>query len=222
MRSSEARGILTTRSTSLAQRAGRHEIRFDIVKLHYLSPQLVISTSSLVDAIIQLIDKIVDVPVVKHVPRSWTSVVMLTSASDLGVQTVTASQVQYIVKLFVIAARTFQRRYNAKHQPSRQYRGLWMFVSSSVFDRVVNVLFTLREERSIALIGCSSCVPKAHCGRPCCVATTRACDLGEGQKTVDVPQVQYTQVPDLDDYFHRREHSNQLSSSHEPKRERSP
>ena len=174
-------------------------MRFDIVKLHYLSPQRVISTSSLVDAIVQLIDKIVDVPVVvqKHVPRSWTSVVMLTGASDLGVQTVTASQVQYIVKLFVIPARTFQRRYNAKHQPSRQYRGLWMFLSSSVFDRVVNVLFTLTEERSIALIGCSSCVSKEHCGRPCCVATTRAYDL-EGQKTVDVPQVQYTQVPDLD------------------------
>ena len=42
----------------------------------------------------------------------------------LGVQTVTASQVQYFVKLFVIPARTFQRRYNAKHQPSRQYREL--------------------------------------------------------------------------------------------------
>ena len=67
-------------------------MRFDIVKLHYLSPQRVISTSSLADAFVQLIDKIVDVPVVmqRHVPRSWTSVVMLTGACDLGVRTVTA------------------------------------------------------------------------------------------------------------------------------------
>ena len=86
-------------------------MRFDIVKLHYLSPQRVISTSSLADAFVQLIDKIVDVPVVmqRHVPRSWTSVVMLTGACDLGVRTVTASQVQYIVKLFVIPA-TIQRQ----------------------------------------------------------------------------------------------------------------
>ena len=39
--------------------------------------------------------------------------------------------------------------------------------------------------RSIALLCCSSNVRKEHCGRPCCVATTRACDL-DGQKTVDV------------------------------------
>ena len=42
-------------------------------------------------------------------PMSWTSVVMLTDACDLGVRTVTASQVQYIVKLFVIPA-TIQRQ----------------------------------------------------------------------------------------------------------------
>ena len=84
-------------------------------------------------------------------------------------------------------------------------------------DRVVNVLVAIREERSIARMCCSSRVPKEHSGSPCCVATTSACD-SEGQKTVDVPQVQYKKEPDLDDYFHRREHSNQLSSSREPKR----
>ena len=80
-------------------------------QLHYVSLQRVISTSSLADDFVQLIDKIVDVPMVmqRHVPRSWTSVVMLTGACDLGVRTVTASQVQYIVKLFVIPA-TIQRQ----------------------------------------------------------------------------------------------------------------
>ena len=170
-------------------------MRVDIVKLHCLSPQRVISTSSVADAFVQLIDTIVDVPVVmqRHVPRS--SVVMLTGACDLGVQTVTASQVQYIDKLFVIPARTSQRRYNAKHQPSRQYKVLWMFVSSSVSIEWLNVLVAIREERSIARMCCSSRVPKEHCGRPYSVATTSACD-SEGQKTVNVPQVQYTQEPD--------------------------
>ena len=58
-------------------------------------------------------------------------------------------------------------------------------------DRVVNVLVAIWEKRSISVMCCSSCVPQEHCGRPCCVATTRARDL-EGQKTVDVPQIQYT------------------------------
>ena len=48
----------------------------------------------------------------------------------------TASQVQYIVKLFVIPVRTFRRRYNAKHQPSRQYKGLWMFSSGVLRSRL--------------------------------------------------------------------------------------
>ena len=60
---------------------------------------------------------------------------------------------------------------------------------------------------------CSGRVPKEHCGRPYSVATTSACG-SEVQKPVDVPQVKYTQ--DLDDYFHRREHSIQLSSSRLP------
>ena len=90
---------------------------FDIVKLRCLYPQRVISSSSLADAFVQLFDKIVDVPVVmqRHVPE----VVDVSCDADwcvrLGVQTVTASQVQNIVKLFVIPARTFRRRYNAKH-----------------------------------------------------------------------------------------------------------
>ena len=68
-------------------------MRVDIAKLHCLSPQRVISTSSVSGAFVQLIDQIVDEPVVmqRHVPRSWTSVVKLTGACDLGVQTVTAS-----------------------------------------------------------------------------------------------------------------------------------
>ena len=66
-------------------------------------------------------------------------------------------------------------------------------------DRVVNVLVPIMQERSIAQMCCSSRVPKEHCGRLCCVATTSACD-SELQKTVDVPQVQYTQELDLDDY----------------------
>ena len=60
---------------------------------------------------------------------------------------------------------------------------------------------------------CSGRVPKEHCGRPYSVATTSACG-SEVQKPVDVPQVKYTQ--DFDDYFHRREHSIQLSSSRLP------
>ena len=83
------------------------------------------------------------------------------------------------------------------------------------FDRVVNVPVAIKQERSIARMCCSSRVPKEHCGRPYAVATTSACG-SEVQKPVDVPQVKYTQ--DLEDYFHRREHSIQLSSSHEPKR----
>ena len=66
-------------------------------------------------------------------------------------------------------------------------------------DRVVNVPVAIRQERSIARMCCSSRVSKEHCGRPCCVATTSACD-SEVQKTVDVPQVKYTQELDLDDY----------------------
>ena len=83
-------------------------MRVDIAKLQYLSPQRVISTSSVSDAFVQLIDKTVDEPLVmqRYVPRSWTSVVMLTGACDLGGQTVTASQVQYINKLSDIPARS--------------------------------------------------------------------------------------------------------------------
>ena len=53
---------------------------FDVVKLRYLYPQRVISTSSLADAFVQLFEKKVDVPVVMQ--RSWMSVVMLTGACD--------------------------------------------------------------------------------------------------------------------------------------------
>ena len=42
-------------------------------------------------------------------------------------------------------------------------------------DRVVNVPVPIRQERSIAQKCCSSRVPKEHCRRPCCVATTNAC-----------------------------------------------
>ena len=81
------------------------------------------------------------------------------------------------------------------------------------FDRVVNVPVAIRQERSVARMCFSGRVPKEHCGRPYSVATTSACG-SEVQKPVDVPQVKYTQ--DLDDCFHRREHSIQLSSSRLP------
>ena len=55
-------------------------------------------------------------------------------------------------------------------------------------DRVVNVPVAIRQERSIAWMCLSSRVP-----------TTNAC-VSEVQKTMDVPQVQYTQELDLDDY----------------------
>ena len=91
-----------------------------------------------------------------------------------------------------------------------------MFVSSSVSIVWQTFLFRSGKKRSIARMSFSSRVPKEHCRRPYCVATTSACG-SEVQKPVDVSQVQCTQDPDLDDYFHRREHSNQLSSSRQTK-----
>ena len=100
---------------------------------------------------------------------------MLTGACDLGVRTVTASQVQYTAKLFVIPA-TIQRQAPI-HQDSTWGCGcLSVPVSRSSGKRS---WLPIRQERSIALMCCSSCVPKEHCGRPCCVATTK-CPVHSG------------------------------------------
>ena len=66
-----------------------------------------------------------------------------------------------------------------------------IIVSSSFFDRLVNLPVAIKQERSIARMCCSGHVPKEHCGRPYSVATTRACG-SEVQKPVVVPQVKYT------------------------------
>ena len=186
-------------------------MRVVIFKLHYLSLQRVISTSSVSDAFVQIIHEIVDVPVVmqRHVPRSWTSVVKLTGSCDLGVQTVTASQVQYIDELSVIPARSTKDPICTKDSGVTQFQRLdpVMDVPAAIqrqaptiktvhgavdvcqfqcLDRVANVLIPIRQELSFARMCCSSRVPKEHCGRPCCVATTSACD-SEGTENRGCP-----------------------------------